>query len=448
MKTRQIYTVSLGCPKARVDTEVLLAHAEAAAIVPTDEPTQADFLLVNTCSFLESAIEESVDTILELAEYKAQSAAKLIVTGCLPARFGDSLLDELPEVDHFLGTTELHQVAAIFEEAQAPRNLIAKVPGQGHMRPWARVNTAEGAYAYLKISEGCNRSCAFCTIPAIRGKQRSRPIEALVAEAKTLVEQGAREIALVAQDLTYYGVEQGQRGALVELIDALEAIEDLHWIRLLYCYPWNFTEALIQRLGCGKVLPYVDIPLQHNAPELLRAMRRGVDPGAQAELIQRLRQVPNLVLRTTLITGFPGESEAQHQALLEWIKAVRFDRLGVFIFSPEEGTVAATLPDPVPQATAQRRYEEILQVQQQIHGEKMADLIGQELTVLVDGISPEHELVLQGRYFGQAPEVDGVVFLSLEEGAREPKRGEFVKVHIDQSSAYDLLGIVLDEDEQ
>jgi ribosomal protein S12 methylthiotransferase len=437
-KMKNLHLISLGCPKARVDSELILGLAQNRSWQLCADAEEADAIIINTCGFLQSAIDESIDTILEMADYKSGRCKRLIVAGCMPSRFRENLAElraELPEVDAFLTTNETHKIIEVLEDN-------AKMPVSSDIFHMRRLAAAQ-SYAYLKISEGCDRRCSFCAIPLIRGPQISRSIESLVGEAQNLVSTGCRELVLIAQELTHYGSDIGLKDGLNQLIDELEKIENLRWIRLMYAYPWNFSEKLMQRLGSGKVLPYIDMPLQHVSERILKSMRRGVSQLAQEQLLRRLREIPKLVLRTSLIVGYPGETDAEFNQLLDWIKEVKFDRLGVFTYSPEEGTPAAELPEQIPDELKEARYAQIMDLQQEIHREKMQALLGQTLDILVDGPSPEHPLVLQGRYYGQAPEVDGQVYLSYEDSEDEPANiGSFVKARIVEATDYDLLGHV------
>ena len=438
---KNLYLVSLGCPKTRVDSEVMIGMLHREGWTLTPDPAKADAILVSTCAFLQSSIEESIDTILECADYKTGRCKRLVVAGCLPSRFEKEMADlkkSLPEVDAFITTRQLPDILNALEPAKFPD------PDRDfYLDRWV---PERQSYGYLKISEGCNRQCAFCVIPMIRGRQVSRPIDSLVAEARQLAEGGARELILIAQELTGYGSDLGMDDGLLRLLDQLEPIEGIEWIRLMYAYPWNFSDSLLARVGKGKVIPYVDIPLQHVSQHILDDMRRHISRDAQDRLLHRLREIPGIVLRTSLIAGFPGETEADVEELVEWMKEIRFDRLGVFDYSAEPGTLAGDRPDQIPVEERQARRDHLMAVQQEIHAEKMASMIGQELEVLVDGQSPEHELVTVGRYYGQAPEIDGQVYLSYENCDRDMADiGEFVKVRVVESDAYDLVGSVLDE---
>ena len=437
---KNLYLVSLGCPKTRVDSEVMLGLLRREGWKLTPDPEKADAIIVSTCAFLQSSIEESIDEILDCADYKQGRCKRLIVAGCLPSRYKDNmdeLRSSLPEVDDFLLTNQIADIVHALEPAKRSD------PDKDFCLD--RDLATRQSYAYLKVSEGCNRRCSFCAIPLIRGKQVSRPIDSLVREAESLAQKGVRELVLVAQELTGYGTDLGMKNGLLDLIDRIEPIDGIEWIRLMYTYPWNFSEPLIERLGQGKVLPYVDIPLQHVSQHILDDMCRHVDATEQDRLIRRLREIPGMVLRTSLIAGYPGETESDVDELETWMKEIRFDRLGIFEFSAEDGTLAATRAGQIPDEVKRERRERLMAVQQEIHAEKMRAMMGQELDILVDGISEEHEIVMEGRYYGQAPEVDGKVFLSYEQTDRDTAQtGDIVKVRVVDSSEYDLVGNVLD----
>lgn len=444
MSKRKVHVVSLGCPKARVDTEVMLGIAEKRGWELVGTPEEADGLIVNTCSFLQSAVDESVDVIDELSEIK-RDGAKLVVTGCLPSRFGDGVAAEFPKVDTFLGTSDLHRIADALDGSLPERAYIEQ--GRSHLYEGlddTRMVTTRGASAFLKIAEGCNRTCTFCIIPAIRGKQRSRPIDVVVQEARKLVGHGVRELILVAQDLTSYGTDLGDKRSLVKLLDELEQIEDLAWIRLQYAYPWNFTDELLDRIEASeRIVPYVDMPLQHVNARILKDMRRNISRDAQRRLVGRLRNIEGMVLRTTFIAGFPGETEEEFAELVDWVEEVGFDRMGVFPYSQEHGTPAGERLDQVPEDVREARAEQLMAMQREVHREKMAAMVGTNQKVLVDGLSEDYEGLLEGRYYGQAPDIDGVVLLSIRDPHLDVRPGDFVDVHITAHDDYDLVGTVL-----
>ncbi len=444
--SRKVHVVSLGCPKARVDTEVMIGLMNAADHELTADPAEADAIVVNTCSFLESAVSESVETVLELAQHKeGAKKPRLVVTGCLPSRYGQELVDELPEVDTFLGTSDIHRIADAVLGRLPERSYIRQ--GRSHLYEdleGARVTTTRGASAFLKLAEGCNRTCTFCIIPGIRGRQRSRTVDDVVAEAERLAAQGIRELVLVAQDLTSYGTDLGDKRSLVKLLERLEDVEGIRWVRLMYAYPWNFTDELLDLVrGSNKVVRYVDMPLQHISERVLKDMRRNIQRDAQARLLDRLREIPGMVLRTTFITGFPGETDAEFRELADWIQHVGFDRVGVFAYSQEAGTPAGERPDQVPVEVREARRDELLALQQGIHRAKLEALVGSEVDVLVEGPSEEHDWVLEGRYYGQAPDIDGSVLLDVEEADDDVLPGTFVRARITAVGDYDLVGRVL-----
>jgi len=445
MAQEKVYVVSLGCPKARVDTEVMIGVMKDKGFELVGSAEEADHLVVNTCSFLQSAIDESKDTAAELASYKTRENQRLVVAGCLPSRFGDTLAEEMPHVDTFLGTSDIHRIADALSGELPKRSYIRQ--GYSHLYEdldSERMVTTRGATAFLKLAEGCNRTCSFCIIPAIRGKQRSRPIESVVAEAHKLVAKGIQEIVLVAQDLTSYGTDRRDKRSLVKLLDQLEAIPGLRWIRLMYAYPWNFTDELLQRIkDSDKIVRYVDMPLQHINQRILKDMRRNIQRDAQARLLDRLREIPGMVLRTTFIAGYPGETDSEFQELLNWVQHVKFDRVGVFAYSQEKGTLAGERPDQVPEVVRAVRRDTLLEIQKGIHHEKMQALVGTTHQILVDGSSTTYPMLMEGRYYGQAPDIDGTVLLSPGASGVQIRPGEFVNAQITSAMDYDLVATVL-----
>jgi ribosomal protein S12 methylthiotransferase len=426
---------SLGCPKNLLDTEVMLGALATHGYAIAELLEDADVAVVNTCAFIESAREESVQAILEVADLRETGRLRaLIVAGCLPQRYGAELARELPEVDAFVGTDAFPGLAGILDDALAGRSRGVYVEaGATHLydHDSPRVLTGPRHSAYVKIAEGCDRICAFCAIPGIRGRFQSRRLDSVVAEAEQLARAGVREINLVAQDSTSWGKDLGPpepgsaRPRLDALLRALDQVADLDWIRLLYVYPSAVSDALLDALAEGqRVLPYVDVPLQHASDRLLELMRRGTSRDRQRRLIERVRErVPNVTLRTTFIVGFPGESDRDFEELCDFVREVRFDRMGVFRYSDEEGTAAFDLPGKVSRSVARQRYRALCEIQQQIMGEDLAERVGSESPVLVDAIDPGGQI--RGRLPGQAPEIDGVVFLK---GSAEP--GELVRARI------------------
>jgi len=436
---------TLGCPKNRVDSEVMLGTLGARGYTLVERPEDASVIVVNTCAFIGPAKQESVDTILELAELKKSGRCNtLVVTGCLSQRYGPELAREMPEVDHFLGTGAYVQIGDLLAAEAAPRQVIPD-PDYVHDARTPKVNSSPKWTAYLKISEGCDNACAFCIIPTLRGAQRSRPIDDLVAEARTLAASGVRELNLVAQDLTAYGHDLPGRPQLHQLLEALCTV-DVRWIRLHYAYPRVFPDALIEVMAREpKIAKYLDMPLQHASDRLLRSMRRGRDSAFLVALLAKLRaRIPGLTFRTSLIAGLPGESEEDFQLLKEFVRTQRFERMGCFQYSDEEGTAAYDFPDKVPQKVIERRWREVMAVQKRINREQNRELIGKRLEVLVEGPSPESEHLLVGRHEGQAPDIDGVVYIN--DGFGYP--GEFVTVEVTEAHDYDLVGRVVDRPER
>ncbi len=432
-----VYFHSLGCPKNLLDTEVMLGALATQGYALAERIEDADVAVVNTCSFIESAREESVQAILDVADLREDGRLRaLVVSGCLPQRYGAELAKELPEVDAFVGTSHYQQIASILDDALAGRGRGLYVePGHTHLydHQAPRVLSGQGHSAYVKIAEGCDRVCAFCAIPGIRGKFQSRELHSVLAEARQLAEMGVREINLVAQDSTAWGkdltpVSQGAgRPRIEELLRGLDEVEGLDWVRLLYIYPTTVDDALLDVLAKGRrVLPYVDIPLQHASDRLLRLMRRGTTADRQRKLIERIRSaLPHGTLRTTYIVGFPGETDADFQELLDFVRETSFDRVGVFRYSDEEGTTGFDLEDKVPREQARERYRELTSVLGQLMAERLAGQVGQRASALVEGTVARGEHL--ARLASQAPEIDGVTFLSPTPGLEV---GEMVPVEI------------------
>jgi len=440
----KVYMHTLGCPKNRVDSEVMLGALRGAGFQLVREPERAEVIVVNTCGFIESAKEESVEAIVELAEHKRQgSCRKLVVAGCLTQRYHAELSRELPEVDHFVGTGAYQEIARIVSDAQA-RRIVVPDPDFVHDASTPRVSSMPAHTAYLKIAEGCDNACAFCIIPRLRGPQRSRPVADLVAEAEELASRGAVELSLVAQDLTAYGQDLPGRVRLQQLLPELCRVEGIRWIRLHYAYPRDFPDALIEVMAREeKIAKYLDMPLQHSSDRLLRAMRRGRPSRYLRELLSRIRAgVPGIALRTALIVGLPGETEEDFEDLLDFVRQQRFERLGVFEYSREEGTPAAAMDRQVPARVKRERRERVMALQNGISREHQRALVGRRLEVLVEGRAEETEHLLAGRHAQQAPEIDGVTYLN--EGAAYP--GEIVTVEITDAHDYDLVGRVVARD--
>lgn len=438
----RVHLISLGCPKNRVDSEVMVGSLVQGGFELVDEAESADVIVVNTCSFIQPATEESIDTVLEMAKLKETGACKkLVVTGCMVQRYGTALEGELPEVDHFLGTGEYHRIVDVLNarDGHAPRSFV-DTPMYIHDEFAPRLNSWSKCSAYLKISEGCNHTCAFCIIPTLRGKLRSRTIESLVAEAERLAAEGVREINLVSQDSTAYGRDLKDGTDLGGLMRALARVDGLDWIRLHYAYPHGVPQSFLEAMAEEpKICSYIDIPLQHASGPMLKAMKRGVTRAGQERILDRLRQyVPDATLRTTFIVGFPGETEQDFQELCDFVREQRFDHVGVFTYFPEEGTPAAELDAQVPEEVKEARQAELMAIQAEISREKLQALVGTEVDVLVEGFAQETELLLRGRTQGQAPDVDGQVYIAnAPTGIRV---GDIRKLRVTQAADYDLVG--------
>jgi ribosomal protein S12 methylthiotransferase len=437
--------VSLGCPKNLVDSEVMLGTLEGKGYTLTPDPADADVIVVNTCTFIEPARKESIDTILEMAEHKKTGRCRrLVVAGCMVQAHHDTLKKEIPEIDALVGLNDVERIAeACALEAGRRFEASQEVARYLYSERSPRRLATPGYSAYMKISEGCDHTCAFCAIPSFRGTQRSRPIPSLVEEARRLASGGTVELNLIAQDTTDYGTDLHDGTTAAGLLRALDAVEGLRWIRVLYAYPNRITPDFIAALASGRRLArYLDLPLQHADAALLKTMRRGGDGDAHLRLLERLRQaVPEIALRTTFIVGFPGETEAQFQRLVEFTRAARFDRVGVFTYSEEKGTHAAALPDDVPADVKEERRARLMQAQEEIALARNRRLLGRTIDVLVEGAHEESDLLLSGRTEGQAPEIDGAVILT--DAPRVLFPGEFVEVRIDAAHPHDLVGSVV-----
>jgi ribosomal protein S12 methylthiotransferase len=447
---KNVYFVSLGCPKNRVDTEVMLGHVAEAGHTVVADPAQAQVIVVNTCGFIGEAKQESIDAILEMAKLKeAGSCQRLVVTGCLSQRYPRELSDEMPEVDHFLGTDEVGLIARAID-GQTERVHVAETPRYLYDDVAPRRRSQAGHTAYVKIAEGCDRPCAFCIIPKLRGPQRSRDVASVVREAQALAAAGTQEICLVAQDLTTYGRDlpdgrDPEGPNLAALLARLAGVEGLRWIRLHYAYPTAVTDALLDVMAAEpRIAKYLDVPIQHVDDGVLKSMRRGHGAKAVHSLVERVRaRVPGATLRTTFIVGHPGETDAAFQKLCDFVREADLDRVGVFPFSREEGTVAALLPGRVPAKEAEARRRELLRIQRVISRKKLRAMRGRELEVLVEGPSDESEYLLMGRHEGQAPEIDGQVYLTIK-GDEAPRTGDFVRARITHSAEYDLAADVVE----
>ncbi|MBM6827197.1 30S ribosomal protein S12 methylthiotransferase RimO [Mordavella massiliensis] len=435
--------ISLGCDKNLVDSEVMLGLLAKEGYQMVDDEQEADVIVINTCCFIHDAKEESIQTILEMAQYKEEGRLKaLIVTGCLAQRYQQEILDEIPEVDAVLGTTAYTEIARAIEEALEGKGKVTTEDLNAlPLTDPHRIVTTGGHYAYLKIAEGCGKHCTYCIIPKLRGDYRSVPMERLIAEAKDLAEQGVRELILVAQETTLYGKDLYGEKSLYRLLKELCRIDGIRWIRILYCYPEEIDDPLIQVIKEEKkICHYLDLPIQHASDEVLRRMGRRTSKEQLKAVIGKLREeIPDICLRTTLITGFPGETKEQHEELMEFVDEMEFDRLGVFTYSPEEDTPAAEMPDQIPEEIKDERQAELMELQQDIAFDAAENMIGKEVLVMIEGkVADENAYV--GRTYKDAPGVDGLIFINTEE---ELMSGDFAKVKVTGALEYDLIGELL-----
>ena len=441
----KILFISLGCDKNLTNSEEMLALLTESGHEIVDSEEDAEIIVINTCCFIHDAKEESIENILEMAEYKKAGTCKvLIVTGCMAQRYKEEIIQEIPEVDAVLGTSSYRDILKAVEEACAGRHFekyrdINELP-EDSGRP---VLTTGGHYGYLKIAEGCDKHCTYCIIPSLRGNFRSVPEERLLAQAEYMAEQGVKELILVAQETTVYGTDLYGKKTLHILLKKLCRIKGIRWIRVLYCYPEEIYDELLQVMKEEKkICHYLDLPIQHSSDKILKRMGRRTTRAQLTEIIEKLRrEIPDIVLRTTLITGFPGETEEDHQELMEFVDQMEFDRLGAFTYSPEEGTPAERMPDQVPEELKEERRDEIMELQQEISLEKGNDRIGQELMVMIEGkVSGESAYI--ARTYGDAPKVDGYLFVQTGELLMT---GDFAKVKVTGALEYDLIGELADE---
>lgn len=468
----KIGLISLGCPKNLVDSEVMLGLAQQAGHEVTADCGDADVLVVNTCAFIDGAKQESVNAILEMAQHKHNGRSRrLVVTGCLAERYRDELAREIPEIDAVLGTGEIPSFVAAVEgrdaaPTQAPvalfrrdrdgaaapavirgvaarhRDAVAtrELPTYLYEASTPRTLVTPRHFAYVKVAEGCDYNCSFCIIPTLRGQYRSRAADDIVREAEGLAARGVKELILISQDTTFYGIDRREKGALAPLLRRLSAVDGLEWIRLLYLYPTTITDDVLDVMATSpKVCKYIDLPLQHSADTVLRRMRRPGDRASYTRLLDRIRtRVPGVTLRTAFIVGFPGETEAEFEDLLGFVRDVEFDHVGVFTYSHEEGTAAHALADDVPAKLKARRRDTLMKLQKRIVSRRQAARTGEQVRVLVDGVSPEHELVVRGRLEGHAPEIDPVVYFTDCDPASLPP-GTMVDGTIVDARDYDLV---------
>ena len=443
MKDKKLLFISLGCDKNLVDSEFMIGMLTSEGVVLCDDETEADIIIINSCCFINDAKEESINTILEMAEYKKNGNCKaLIVTGCLSQRYQDEIKTEIPEVDAILGTNSYDAICEAVKEALSSHYYknVATLEGLPKLSNKRTVTTG-GHFAYLKIAEGCNKNCTYCIIPSIRGRYRSVPMEDLIAQAKELAENGVKELILVAQETTLYGLDLYGEKSLHKLLDELNKIPGLFWIRIMYCYPEEIYEELIDAMIRNKkVCHYLDMPIQHCNDEILRKMARRTNRKELEERITHLRErIPDITLRTTLICGFPGETEEMHEELMQFINDMEFDRLGAFAYSPEEGTVAAELPDQVDEELKLDWQADVMELQEEVIFDKNETLIGQNYFAFIEGkVADENAYI--GRTYRDAPNVDGYIFIHTDE---ELMTGDIVKVEVTGAYEYDLIGEIV-----
>jgi ribosomal protein S12 methylthiotransferase len=437
--------ISLGCPKNLVDTEVMMGQLTSAGHTLTPHPSDADVIVVNTCSFIDPAKQESVDTILEMAEYKKTGRAqRLIVAGCLVERYRSEIRDKMPEVDHVIGTNELEKITSLCEGVETPSN-----PFEPYLYHDAtpRVLATPRHYAYIKIAEGCDHPCTFCVIPQYRGKFRSRRFESVISEATRLFSQGVREINLIGQDTTCYGEDLGLKDGLSQLLARLAQIETAQekWVRFLYCYPNKVTQKLLDTIaGHDALVKYIDMPLQHSSAPVLKRMKRGANGDIFLKLIERIRRtIPGVAIRTSMIVGFPGETAGDFETLCQFVEAAKFDRLGVFSYSDEDTSASFALDAKVDARTIYQRKRRLMALQRKISRASNRELVGREFPVLVEGPSADSDLVWQARLSTQAPDIDGVVYIS-DPGEQPLNAGEIRRLRVTKAHDYDLTGEIVD----
>ena len=443
--------ISLGCPKNLVDSEVMMGQLKSKGYEITADESEADTIVVNTCGFIDSAKRESIDAILEAAKLKESGNAKrLIVAGCLVERYRDELKAEIPEVDAFIGTSQINDILTVCDPKTSTRSLpVVPLGNQSatylYDESTPRVLATPSHYAFIKIAEGCDRPCAFCFIPQMRGHFRSRRFGSIVAEAHQLAEEGVKELILVAQDSSRYGEDLDRQDALAQLLRELSHTEGVEWVRVMYTYPTHISDAFLDVLATEpKAVKYLDMPLQHASQNVLKLMKRGGNRASLERLIKRVRdRVPGIGVRTTFITGFPGETEEDFEELLQFVKNVEFDRVGVFTYSDEEGTSAFDLPNKVPAKVAEQRRRRLMKEQSRISRRQHKARIGETVRVMFEGESNESELLWQGRMETQAPDIDGVVLINDTPEDFVPVAGEMVNVLITEAQEYDLVGRIV-----
>lgn len=447
---KTVYFTSLGCSKNLVDSQVMLGYMGLDGFVVTPEAEEAEVIVVNTCSFIDASKRESVETILDLADFKNPEVGNckaLVVSGCMAQRYSQQLEEELPEVDLIIGTGEYNKITMLlkaFEDRKLEKKSFVEIPKFIHTEYDPRLNTSPFYTAWLKISEGCNRNCTFCIIPKLRGKLRSRTVESLVNEAKNLASTGVRELNLISQDLSDYGVDLDENNNLFQLLSGLETVSGVDWVRLFYFYPDELTDEVIEKMATSeKVCKYLDMPVQHFSDAVLKRMNRKITGERIHDRIAKLRErIPGIVLRTSIIVGFPGETEEDFELLLEGIKKAKFNHLGIFRYSDEEGTPAFKLQPKVDQETIDERFDILFETQKEIVRELNTQYLGKKIKVLIEGEHDETELLIQGRHEGQAPDIDGKVIINDLSGL-EVKVGDLVEVEITDVLDYDLVGRII-----
>ena len=436
---KKIGMVSLGCPKNTVDSEIVLGSLTDKGYSVTSNEGDADVIIVNTCGFIDSAKEESIDAILEMAEYKRKgNCQKLVVMGCLSQRYKDELLKEIPEIDYLVGAGDFKSVEEIMESKFQPSASFVREPVFDFNENTPRILTTPRYTAYVKIAEGCSNRCSFCIIPKIRGPFKSRNVDSIVSEAKILSDKGVKELNLISQDTTMFGTDTGLKNGLSELLKRLVKIDGVRWIRLLYCYPTFLNDELIEIMkNEEKICKYIDLPLQHSHDDILKAMMRQEREGEIRDLIFRIRDaIPDIAIRTAFIVGFPGETERHFEHLLSFVKEMKFEHLGVFTYSPEEGTKAAEIPNHVLEDVKNKRKDTIMEIQKRLSLEKNKRFIGTTKDVLVEETTGSDEFLISGRMQTQAPEIDGVVYIEKS----EVRAGDILPVKITKAMEYDLVG--------
>lgn len=442
----KISFISLGCDKNLIDSEIMLGLIDREGYIITDNDSEADIIIVNSCGFIMEANQEAIDKVLEVADYKINgNCIGIIVTGCMAQRYKDEIFDALPEVDAVVGTGDFEKIGDVIKQILNGSKQVKLVTDKNNVlkdeNSFKRIVTTTGGFAYMKIAEGCDNHCTYCTIPSLRGKYRSRTMESLVKEAQILAEQGVRELILIAQDTSMYGLDLYGEKCLDKLLRKLSEIEDIHWIRILYCYPENITDELIKEMASNpKVLHYIDMPIQHSEDRILKLMGRKSSKQELKNIIAKMRNaMPDMCIRTTLITGFPSETEEEFKAQCDFIDEIGFDRLGVFTYSPEEGTPAAKLPGQIHEEIKSERKEYLMAVQKNVSADICQSYVGKTLEVIVEGKIDGEDDLYCGRSYRDCYEIDGFVFFKSDE---ELIAGDFYNIKITKSGDYDLIGVI------